>query len=446
MKLLRASAAVLVLVFCGRAIAAGPSDEAVENAMKKAASFMRSIATNGGYVGIYSLDLRERYGEAIYEKAGPDEIWVQPPGTPSIGGCYLRAYRITGDADYLEAALDVGKALAWGQRKEGGWDHRVDVSHMRSGVEIPERKSGRCTFDDDITQGAIKYLFDLDKTIDEAWLTDSIGLGMKFMLESQFDNGAWPQWYPLIGGYHDYYTFNDNTINDCIMLMMEAHRLYGNSEYLDSVRKGGDFIILSQLPKPQSGWAQQYSHDLKPAWARKFEPPAVCSAVTSRNIRTLVEIYRYTGDEKYLEPIPAALDWLERSKIGDDLWARMYEVGTNRPIYGDVDGKVHYTLGEISEERRRGYSWQSSYGVPGAAALYRSVKDGGGETSRSDDTKEPTSAERKKRRDLLAPIAGEILGGLDEQGRWVSPEDNRIHARDFVQNFGRLCEYLELGE
>ncbi len=345
----------------------------VKDAMKISTSFMRSISINGGYAGIYSLDLKTRYGEAIYEKAKLTEIWVQPPGTPSVGLCFLRAYHITGDSEYLDAAREVGRALAWGQMLEGGWDHRVDVSHLRPGSVMPERKSGRCAMDDNISQGALNFLFELDKDINEEWLSESIELGLKFILQSQFDNGAWPQWYPLRGGYHDYYTFNDNTINDCIKLMIKAHRFYGKDEYLNSVRRGGDFIILSQMPKPHAGWAQQYSHDLRPAWARKYEPPAVCSAVTARNIRTLIDIYLYTNEKKYLTPIPVAIEWLEKSKIGDNLWARMYEVGTNKPIYGDHDGKIHYTFEEISEERRRGYSWQSGFGVEGAIGYYNEL-------------------------------------------------------------------------
>lgn len=411
-------------------------------AMERATVFFRSIATNGGYVGIYSLDLQERYGEALYEKAADNEIWVQPPGTPSVGDCYLRAYRITGDTRYLDAACDAGRALAWGQRSEGGWDHRVVVTHMKPGTAMPERMSGRCTLDDDITQGALKFLMNLDRTVDEPWLDDSIQLGMRFMMESQFDNGAWPQWYPLIGGYHDYYTFNDNTINDCITFMMNAHRMYGDSRYLRTVEKGGDFIIASQIQPPQQGWAQQYSHDMQPAWARAFEPPGVCSAVTARNIRSLVDIYHYTRDPRYLEPIPAAIDWLERSKIGDNLWARLYELGTNRPIYGDRDNKVHYTIEEISEERRKGYSWQSAYGVESSIAYYRKAL-ASGPSGPDIDARAQTLSYRARRSDSLEPQVREVMSGMDDRGRWVNPEDNRIYCRDFARNFNILCEYLE---
>ncbi|MFW6171531.1 MAG: pectate lyase, partial [Planctomycetota bacterium] len=236
---------------------------AARKALQNATSFLRSISINGGYAGIYSPDLKERYGEALYERASATQIWVQPPGTPSVGQVFLRAHRVTGDRRYFEAAREVGRALAWGQRKEGGWDHRVDVAHLSPDAKTPERKSGHCTFDDDITQGATTFLMELDEQLDEAWLDESVELALEFMMEAQFDNGAWPQWYPLRGGYHDYYTYNDNAINDCIRVMLQAHRLYDEPAYLESARQGGDFIIASQLPAPQAGWAQQYSHDLE---------------------------------------------------------------------------------------------------------------------------------------------------------------------------------------
>ena len=62
-----------------------PLDQQVRAALAKAATYLQSISTHGGYVGIYSRDLQQRYGEGLYEKAGASEIWVQPPGTPSRG-------------------------------------------------------------------------------------------------------------------------------------------------------------------------------------------------------------------------------------------------------------------------------------------------------------------------------------------------------------------------
>jgi len=437
---------LLVFILSVTAEADIPSAVHVKDAVKRASEFYMSISTNGGYVGIYSPDLKTRYGEAAYEKASDEQIWVQPPGTPSVGGSYLRAYRITGENWYLDCARSVALALAWGQRQEGGWNHLVDVSHFDSVSVSPVKKSGHCTFDDNISQGALTFLMRLDEVADEQWLTEAVELGLKHLLEAQFDNGAWPQWYPLRGGYHDYYTFNDNTINDCMRTVLLAHELYGREDCLDSAKLAGDFIIASQIDAPQSGWAQQYSHDMKPAWARAFEPLGVCSAVTSRNVRTLINLYLVTHEEKYLAPIERAIVWLEDSKIADNTWSRFYELETNRPIYGDRDNKIHYNLDEISEERRKGYSWQSGFGVRPAINEFRKLKDMGAEKYREGRSPSPTQAERDYATESMGLEVMDILVSLDYQGRWLDTESWMITCRSFVGNMNTLCRFLELSE
>ena len=36
-----------------------------------------------------------------------------------------------------------------------------------------------------------------------------------------------------------------------------------------------------QMPDPQPGWAQQYDYDMRPMWARKFEPAAITISAPS---------------------------------------------------------------------------------------------------------------------------------------------------------------------
>ncbi|MCX6909967.1 MAG: pectic acid lyase, partial [Verrucomicrobia bacterium] len=85
-------------------------------ALEKATAYMRSISTEGGYLWKYSLDLKNRAGET---KATATQIWIQPPGTPSVGMAFLRAYEVTKDARYLDAAKAAADALARGQLESG---------------------------------------------------------------------------------------------------------------------------------------------------------------------------------------------------------------------------------------------------------------------------------------------------------------------------------------
>jgi len=128
-KLALGLAFIVLAVSSASGLASDSLVNETKTAMKRAADYFRSISTNGGYVGIYSIDLQERYGEALYEKARPNEIWVQPPGTPTIGQCYLQAWKVTGDKCYFDAARDVARALVWGKDRSAAgtivWTLRI---------------------------------------------------------------------------------------------------------------------------------------------------------------------------------------------------------------------------------------------------------------------------------------------------------------------------------
>jgi len=42
------------------------------------------------------------------------------------------------------------------------------------------------------------------------------------------------------------------------------------------------------------------------------------------------------------------------------LWARFYEIGTNRPLFVGRDSVIRYDVMEIDAERRNNYGWYSS--------------------------------------------------------------------------------------
>jgi hypothetical protein len=458
------------------------SEARVREGLSRATAFMQSIATEGGFLWWYSADLKERWGEG---KATPTQIWVQPPGTPSMGMAFLRTFHATGDTNFFHAAEAAASALARGQLESGGWDYLIDFDPERSRRwyrrqdrgEVPEAEAAArrnsTTYDDDNTQSAVRFLLafvEAAKELPQAQIgeiREALDYGLHKMLEAQYPNGAWPQRYdgkprdpakfpiqparipndyPRVHPkqpYAQHYTFNDDTQRDCIHTLLEAWRRTGRTEYLDAAKRGGDFILLAQLPAPQSAWAQQYNASMEPAWARAFEPPSVCTAESVGVIRTLIELYLETGEEKFLAPIPAAIAWFKASEIQPNTWARFYELHTNKPIYGDRDGKIYYRLEEISEERRKGYSWLGAYGIPGVIALFERVQKEGRPAQLARQEKSLSPAQKLERRKQLEPQVARILDGLDAEGRWMAGE--RIETRRFIQNAALLSEYLELG-
>ena len=64
---------------------------------------------------------------------------------------------------------------------------------------------------------------------------------------------------------------------------------------------------------------------------------------------------------KASEQTPEVLSHFPNEPKPEVIWSRLYEIGSNRPIFGDRDGKVYYAVTDISEERQRGYSWYGTY-------------------------------------------------------------------------------------
>jgi hypothetical protein len=258
------------------------------------------------------------------------------------------------------------------------------------------------------------------------------------MLTSQSDNGAWPQWYPSIGSYHDYWTFNDDALSNCIKVMIRAHRQYQKPVYIKSVEKAGDFIIESQIKGSQAGWPQQFDHDLNPGWARRFEPPGICSSVTASTIGILLDIFLYTKNEKYLKPIPAAIEWLEKSKIDENTWARIYEMNTNKPIYGQHDREVHY----LASEGRTDYRFIGEFGIPDMLIYADTILKSKSEYSE----KTLSQNEIRTKIDNMMKSVQRAMALQNDQGYWLDRETGMINLEDFVKNMHLFCEHLELSK
>jgi hypothetical protein len=488
-------AAALGLAVASPSPGAVVSPEAARAALLKATEYLQSLAPEGGDLWSYSAARKARRGET---QATATQIWVQPPGTPAVGEALLRAWAVTGDRRHWEAAQAAALALVRGQLDSGGWAYLVefDPQARRQWAYRVESAAARprsgvrntTTFDDDNTQSALRFLVACLAAAPEhrsgpalEAIRAAADYGLSKMIEAQYPNGAWPQRYegtppdparhpvqaarfpkhwsrtwpkPSYGGF---YTFNDHTQRDCILTLLAAWRHLKDRRFLESARRGGDFILRAQLPEPQPAWAQQYNFAMEPDWARAFEPPAVSAAESAGVLRTLADLYLATGDAALLKPIPAAVAWYRRSQIGPNRWARLYELESNTPIYGDRDGRIHSRLSEISAERRSGYAWEGGFGIPETlqyvegvlrdAATKPASKAGETEPAASPAPSNRENAEGKGAaqsggagRPANPAAIGGILAAQEASGRWLT--QGRIEMRTFIRNMNVLCDYL----
>ncbi len=431
--------------------------------LKQAATFYRNkVASHSGYVCYYSADLTQRWGEG---KASADTIFVQPPGTPTVGMAYLKAYAATDDPFFREAARETAGALMYGQLQSGGWAQVVQFSPAKRIGQYRNGKGGsmnNSTLDDNQTQSALTMLMLTDEALKfkDPAVHEAAMYGLNALLKAQFPNGAFPQvWtgpvephpivkakYPdynwktegRIKNYWDYYTLNDGLAGTVCDTLLTAHRVYKDQRYLDAVRKLGDFLILAQMPEPQPAWCQQYNYDMVPIWARKFEPPAISTWESQDAIETLRKIFHVTGDGKYLDPLMPALTYLRKRQLPDGQTPRFIELKTNKPLYMDANYQLTYDDSAAPAH----YGWKQR------TRFLEIQKDLVG------NGKWPAPTEPQAF-DLIMPVEG-IIRDLDAEGRWVStyagerlvgqpkfPNSFRyISSEVFSHNLEVLSEYL----
>ncbi len=449
--------------------------------MRKAAEFYRhKVSTEGGYHYTYAADLS--YGQSEHSE-GPTMVETQREATPVVAMAYLDAYEATQDAFYLDAARAAAQALVRGQLCSGGWDYSIEFDPAkrsryayRADKACGEgRPLGTTTLDDNVTQACLRVLMRVDRELafKDAAIHEAAEFALARLIAVQYPIGAWPQrferpaadfskfpvrqasypeswpWKWPGADYRAHYTFNDNTIADVIDMFLEAARIYSNEQYLAAAEKGGEFILRAQMPDPQPGWAQQYDSEMRPSWARQFEPPSVTGGETQGIIRILMALYRETGHRKYLDPIGRALAWLEKSVVPridgveafdripkpDPVLARFYELKTNKPLY--VTKGTQISAAGLGSRRPDGY--ELSY-EPNSVITHYGVLTGGRGLAGLRRDFDAISRERKQREARLhglSPWSDEdrelrrgapkpeqvraMIGTMDARGAWTKP-------------------------
>lgn len=455
---------------------------AAEGLHRAVAFFRQQVAVQGTYLWQYSEDLSLREGEGV---ASRSQGWVQPPGTPAVGAAFLDAYEATGDPFYLEAARETAHGLARGQLQSGGWTYMIEFDpgqRRRFAYRDGGGPAGRnvSTLDDDTTQAALRFLVRADRALGfkDATVHECVRYGLECLLKAQYPNGAWPQgwdrfpepeqfpvkpaafpesWLRVWPGsrqYWRFYTLNDEALATTIQTLFETARLLGQptpgneltnlaSRCRAAAEKGGDFLLLAQMPEPQPAWAQQYDFEMHPTWARKFEPPAVTGGESQGVLRILLELYRQTGQAKYLEPVPRALDYLRRSRLPDGRLARFYELRTNRPLYFTRDYQLTYDDRDVPTH----YGFKVDDRTEAIARDYARLK-----ASALQPASSPSARPARPTAPPLAQVKA-VLAALDSRGRWVEQGRLRYHrdadqprgvirTETFIRNVAVLSRYL----
>lgn len=293
-----------------------------------------------------------------------------------------------------EGLASLNNILAW-QTEHGDWPKNINTTvHSTS-----EGKRPKGTFDNGATCGELRVLARAFRiTGDERYRTAFLR-GFDHILTAQYAGGGWPQYFPLSKDYHRHITFNDGTMIGLMELLRDAAR-DSDFAFLDperresataAVERGIGCIIKCQVfvDGVRTVWCAQHdAQSLAPAKARSYELATLSGAESAGILRFLMSIERPSAD--VVRAVHAGANWFESTKIdgyryrrgktepaliedpsAPPLWARFYELETNRPVFSDRDGVVKYSIDEIGGERRSGYTW---YGVWGSSMLKMHAK------------------------------------------------------------------------
>jgi hypothetical protein len=270
-----------------------------------------------------------------------------------------------------DEAARIGDQLILFQKENGGWEKNQDFSLVltqKERQELPAKRSdiSETTIDNGATYKQVAYLAKLTT----ASMTksspptnfqkhkDAFFKGLDYILSSQYEKPD--------------YLFVD-----------EARR----ERAQHAVQKGVEVILKTQVvvDGKKTVWCAQHDEvTFAPAPARSYELISLSGYESVGIVKFLMSIDNPSPEIK--DSINSAVKWFEAAKItgikviekpdakqpkGYDrvvvkdknappLWARFYQIGTNKPIFSGRDGVIKNSLAGIEAERRNGYRWYVS--------------------------------------------------------------------------------------
>jgi PelA/Pel-15E family pectate lyase len=283
------------------------------------------------------------------------------------------------------------------QRRNGGWPKNIDmaVSLSRAGRArlAGEKQLTDTTIDNNATTTQIRFLARVLAATRDPRFFAGLAAGLHFLLEAQYPNGGWPQYYPLRNDYSRHITFNDDAMIRVMDLLDEVAHARPPFDVVDqktrsraaqAVERGVQLVLNAQVMV--SGrltvWCAQHDEaTLRPCGARTYELPSLSGRESVTIVRFLMS--RERPSPEIVRSIEKAIQWFQASMIkgtrlerkldpslprGFDyllvadaaappIWARFYDIATNAPLYVGRDGVIKKHLADIEYERRTGYTY-----------------------------------------------------------------------------------------
>lgn len=312
-----------------------------------------------------------------------------------------------GQPSYAPAQVrEIAANILLFQRDNGGWPKDYDMAAVLTDAQAAKVRETRSradtSFDNGNLHSQVAYLARAFTMLGEPSWRAACERGFDFILAAQYPDGGWPQQFPKAKDFHAHITFNDYVMIGCMHVLKDAadgERQFAwldgarREKARDAVRRGVECILKCQIrgDGKLTGWCQQHdekTHEPRPG--RTFELASLCPQDTTEIVRLLMRFAK-PGAE-IVQSVDAAVAWLKKAQLSGvrvdkvkaakeefqrhaadfdkvvvqdaaapPLWARHYEIGTDRPVFAGRDAVKKYALAEIERERRTGTPWYGTW-------------------------------------------------------------------------------------
>jgi pectinesterase len=289
------------------------------------------------------------------------------------------------------------------QRDNGGWPkntamykplsdkEKKDLKELKKKPEGTSSDHGT-TIDNGATFLEMTFLSKMyARTPDERYKAAFLA-GLDYILKSQYENGGWPQFYPIPKGYYSHITFNDDAMVNVLSILREIGDDTGyfsikpTKETVEKAKKsfdkGVECILNTQYKQNGvlTAWCAQHDEiTMLPAKARAYELPSLSGKESAQIVLLLMALPN--PSQRVIDAVDGAVKWFEKTQItgfkevkiydkgkiiekklekdeqAPPMWARFMELENNKPFFCDRDGIKKSSYSEIGIERRTGYAW-----------------------------------------------------------------------------------------
>lgn len=321
-------------------------------------------------------------------------IWL--PTAPCAFAATPAANLANKDAEWFKS--DQGREtmeciLSW-QSSQGDWPKNKDTTSKRYSGDRSKLKG---TFDNGATTGELLALARAYEATQDARYKTAFLAGFDHILSAQYPSGGWPQFSPPGKKYHRHITFNDGSMirlleflrdvsEPAASLLLDQPRRTAAKQ---AIERGIECIVKCQIvvDGKLTVWCAQHDEEtFVPTKARDYELATLSGSESAGVLKFLMSLEQPSPD--VIRAVKGGVAWFDESKIegyryrrskteanlveasdARPLWARFYEIESNRPLFSDRDGVAKYRIEEIGAERRGGYSWYGNWGESVAKAF-----------------------------------------------------------------------------